>query len=223
MLSSLQSNSSKKISYLISFIDHALVFYKSFNDLVMHSRQYLENTHESFTLTIAEERLYIVFASNDIFAIYRNNTILEFNTHVQDLFKSFDESTNEIKKLRMFYHSTETKSKKSNLLIDFDTLSSSQNSVELYIRQSYKQHLQSENKLDILEIKLIQSLTKSLDAIREQCVSRVAVGLGCPKETRPNPIDCLELREGVSPNDRDKKSCPNSRPNRFPISVSSAG
>lgn len=166
-----QPNNPKEIPYLVPVIGHALAFFKSFNDLVVHGRQYLGNTHEPFTLTIAGERVYIVFAPEDVSAVYRNNTTLEFDTHVQDLFKSFDGSSDGIRKLRMPHQATKTEFKEPTSVIDSDA-APPQDSVGLYIRQSYKQQLQPGDKLDVLEVKIMRSLRKSLDAIHEKIISQ---------------------------------------------------
>ncbi|KAA6409239.1 MAG: cytochrome P450 [Lasallia pustulata] len=182
----LHPNGPKEIPYLVPFVGHALAFYKNFNDLVAHGRQYLGNTDEPFTLTIAGERIYIVFSPEDVSAVYRNNTTLEFDTHVQGLFKSFDGSSDGIRKLRTPYHSKETESISA---IDSDALPPSQDSVGLYIRQSYKQQLQPGDKLNVLEVKIMLSLTKSLDAVHEKCMSQGETTLSIIQLTKATLLD----------------------------------
>lgn len=193
MLPALQPIYPTEIPYSIPFLGHALAFFKSFNDLVTRGRHYLGNIHEPFTLTIAGERIYIVFAPDDVAAVYRNNTTLEFDTHVQDLFKSFDGSSDGIHKLRMPYHSIETESKGQNSIIGSDTgsdaLPPSQDSVGLHIRQSYKQHLQPGDKLDLLEVKIMQSFSRSFNAIRKKCMSRGEVTLSIAQLTKAALLD----------------------------------
>lgn len=182
----LHPNGPKEIPYLVPFVGHALAFYKSFNDLVAHGRQYLGNTDEPFTLTIAGERIYIVYSPEDVSTVYRNNTTLEFDTHVQDLFKSFDGSSDGIMKLRTPYHS---KNSESTSATELDALPPSQDSVGLYIRQSYKQQLQLGDKLDILEVKIMQSLTKSLDIVHEKCISQKKTILSILQLTKATLLD----------------------------------
>lgn len=189
ILPALQPNSPKEIPYLVPVVGHALAFYKSFNDLVAYGREYLGNTHEPFTLTIAGERIYIVFAPDDVSAVYRNNTTLEFDTHVQDLFKSFDGSADGIRKLRMPHHSTGSQSKDSTVAVDSDVAPPPQDSVGLHIRQSYKQQLQPGDKLDILEVNILQSLKKSFDGIHAKCISQGETTLSILQVTKATLLD----------------------------------
>lgn len=186
ILPALHPNGPKELPYLVPFIGHALAFYKSFNSLVAYGRQHLGNTDEPFTLTIAGERVYIVFSPEDVSAVYRNNTTLEFDTHVQDLFKSFDGSSAGITKLRTPYHSTVTEPKPAT---ESDALPPSQNSVGLYIRQSYKQQLQPGDKLDILEVKIMRSLTKSLDAVHRKSILQGEITLSILQLTKATLLD----------------------------------
>lgn len=193
ILPALHPNHPKEIPYIVPLIGHALAFYQSFNDLVTHGRQYIGNTNEPFTLTIAGERIYIVFAPDDVSAVYRNNTTLEFDTHVQDLFKSFDGSSDGIRKLRLPYHPTETDAGKQNSTsgsdIGSDAIPPPQGSIGLHIRQSYKQHLQPGEKLDILEVRIMQSFAKSLDSIREKCISQKNITFSIAQLTRAALLD----------------------------------
>lgn len=185
----LKPNNPKEIPYLVPVVGHALAFYKSFNDLVLHGRRYLGNTHEPFTLTIAGERIYIVFAPEDVSAVYRNNTTLEFDTHVQDLFKSFDGSSDGIRKLRMPHHAMDTEPKKPSPLSDSNALPPPSDSVGLHIRQSYKQQLQPGDKLDVLEVKILRSLRKSLDAVHKKCISQGETTLSILQLTKATLLD----------------------------------
>ena len=189
ILPALKPNNPKEIPYLVPVVGHALAFYKSFNDLVAHGRRYLGNTHEPFTLTIAGERIYIVFAPEDVSAVYRNNTTLEFDTHVQDLFKSFDGSSDGIRKLRMPHHAMEKGPKEPTPLIDSDALPPPSDSVGLHIRQSYKHQLQPGDKLDVLEVRILRSLRNSLDAIHEKCVSQGETTLSILQLTKATLLD----------------------------------
>lgn len=176
----------KELPYLVPFVGHALTFYKDFISLVAQGRRYLGNTDEPFTLTIAGERIYIVLSPENVSAVYRNNTTLEFDTHVQDLFKLFDGSTAGITKLRMPHHSKETEPRSA---IESDELPPSQNSVGLFIRQSYKQQLQPGEKLDILEVKIMQSLTKSLDDVHKKFISQGNTILSILQLTKTTLLD----------------------------------
>lgn len=186
ILPALHPNGPKELPYLVPFVGHALAFYKNFNSLVAHGRNYLGNTNEPFTLTIAGERVYVVFSPEDVSAVYRNNTTLEFDTHVQDLFKSFDGSSAGLTKLRTPYHSEETESKS---VVEPDALPSPQNSVGLYIRHSYKQQLQPGDKLDVLEVKIMQSLTKSLDAVHQKSIWQGEATLSILQLTKATLLD----------------------------------
>ena len=61
--------------------------------------------------------------------------------------------------------------KESVTPVDSQSVAPPQGSVGLYIRQSYKQQLQPGDKLEVLETKILRSLTKSIDTLYEKCIS----------------------------------------------------
>ena len=80
---------------------------------------------------------------------------------------------------------------------------------------SLLEQISSETSLVIIDDKEKRELDDILN-------TRLSVGLGCPKETRPIPTNWVGLGGPRPPNDRDKNLWPNSIPIDDSISISSA-
>ncbi|KAF2827304.1 cytochrome P450 [Ophiobolus disseminans] len=82
---------SKCESHLLTIVvfGHVKGMLMNASDVFTRGRQYFGNSREPFTLTIMGEELYIITSPEDVLAVYRETTALEFDPIVQEILGDF--------------------------------------------------------------------------------------------------------------------------------------